>query len=232
MKGTKEEEHYSDFEIKPYWRGRIHRMAFYSTICIFFLFMIFLRLNKIYLTIYFLSQLLLYGVSSTYHMHPWTNRTAERLFQKLDHSSIFLLISGTQTCIVASISALYPDLFSDNESLSYATLLYISYAMAVLGILKVFFFHAPRAFNVMYYILHGISIPIFIPYKAVSDIAIAVLCATGGILYILGGIIYGVKRPNPWPLIFGYHEVFHALTVLANMSFMMTVVWADYKLHV
>lgn len=212
--------------LKPYWRGRIHRLAFYTTICLYVILFCTLNINKIYLSIYFASQLILYGVSSTYHLQNWKSRKHERLFRKLDHSSIFLLISGTQTCVVVAISELYK-----SSSLNIIRWLPVTYVLAAIGILKVFLFHTiPRYINVIYYIVHGSSVALFIPFSyIVREVLLCVLCVLGGILYIVGGVIYGIRKPDPFPKVFGYHEIFHVLTVLGNLSFLLTIVWADYK---
>ncbi|KAH9385192.1 hemolysin III [Nematocida major] len=211
---------------KPYWRGKVHRIAFYLTIFMYILLMITLRTNKVYLSLYFASQLVLYGVSSTYHMSNWKSRRAERLFRKLDHSSIFLLISGTQTCVVVAISELYK-----NSSQNILKWLPITYVLALVGIGKVFLLQTiPRYINVMYYILHGTSVAVIVPASYIlKEKLIGLLCVMGGALYIVGGVIYGAKKPDPWPMQFGYHEVFHVLTVLGNLFFMMTIIWADYR---
>lgn len=211
---------------KPYWRGRVHRIAFFSTIIIYLILMCTLSINKIYLTIYFASQMILYGVSSTYHMCKWESIKAERFFQKLDHSSIFLLISGTQTCVVMALDELYK---STGENM--LKWMPFSYLFALIGILKVFLIKTvPRYINVLYYILHGVSVAAFIPLNyIISEIFLGLLCILGGAVYILGGIVYGMRKPDPWPMVFGYHEVFHLLTVIANLLFLATIVWADYK---
>lgn len=212
---------------KPYWRGKVHRIAFFSTIGTYLILLYTLSINKIYLTIYFASQCILYGVSSTYHMCKWESRKAEKFFQKLDHSSIFLLISGTQTCVVMALDELYK-----TTGANMLKWLPFSYLLALIGILKVFLINTvPRYINVMYYILHGVSVAAFIPKAYIyNEIMLGLLCIMGGAVYIVGGIVYGIRKPDPWPMIFGYHEVFHLLTVIANLLFLTTIIWADYKI--
>ncbi|KAI5190896.1 hemolysin III [Nematocida sp. AWRm77] len=213
-------------EKKPYWRGKIHRIAFYATIGIYILLMYFSTLNKVYLSVYFASQLILYGVSSTYHMTEWSSREAEKLFQKLDHSSIFLLISGTQTCVLMSIYELYAQ-----STISMFWSVFFTYILAGIGIGKVFLLTTlPRYANVIYYVFHGASVAIFVPLECfIKNYGLCILCIVGGVLYILGGTVYSTRKPNPWPKIFGYHEVFHILTVLGNLCFLLTIIWAEYK---
>ncbi|EIJ93173.1 uncharacterized protein NEPG_02129 [Nematocida parisii ERTm1] len=211
---------------KPYCRGRIHQVAFYLTIIMYIVLMCTLRINKIYLSLYFASQVLLYGISGTYHTKKWKTRESEKLFQKLDHSSIFLLIAGTQTCVIAAINEV--NIGGTSNILLY---LPISYILAILGMLKVFFIqNIPKSVNVSYYIVHGASVIIFVPIEYVKkELPLFVFSIFGGVSYIIGGIIYGTKKPDPWPKTFGFHEIFHTLTVIGNTFFMLTIVWADYK---
>jgi hemolysin III len=62
-------------------------------------------------------------------------------------------------------------------------------------------------------------------------IAVLALIATGGLLYVLGGAVYGFRRPDPWPRFFGFHEVFHSLTVLAFVAHYVGVSLATYSLR-
>ncbi|KAI5173193.1 hemolysin III [Nematocida sp. LUAm3] len=217
---------YSKRGKKPLWRGKIHRVALYMSIALYFMLVTILKTDKVHLTIYFLSQIILYGVSSTYHITEWKDKKSEKLFQKLDHTSIFLLISGTQTCVLTAIGELYT---STRTTLNTITM--ISYGIAVLGIFKVFFFSwIPRQINVIYYIVHGVSVVVGFPMKCLlREHMIMALCILGGANYIIGGTIYGSKKPNPVPGIFGYHELFHVFTVIGNFCFLLTIVWAAYR---
>ncbi|KAI5180147.1 hemolysin III [Nematocida sp. AWRm80] len=213
--------------IKPYWRGRLHLIAFYATIAIYIIMMYYMKINKVYMTIYFISQLILYGVSSTYHLTEWKTRNAERFFRKLDHSSIFLLISGTQTCVVMSINQIY-----QVTRTTFLSIIPITYGIALVGIVKVFLFATvPRYINVLYYIAHGVSAGLCIPLEfIIKEYIIGLLCILGGIMYITGATIYGIKRPNPSPKLFGYHEIFHSFTIAGNLCFLFSIIWANYKL--
>lgn len=208
---------------KPYWRGRIHRIAFYLTIILFVAFITFTKhINKGFLVLYFMSQLLLYGISSTYHMTEWKSAAAEGFFRKLDHSSIFFMISGTQTCMFMSARKV---LGLPAKGTPVFIFIPVTYAFTAVGVAKVFLFCTmPRYVNVLYYIIHGCVATPFFSLKAFSkDKYIALASLMGGITYIIGGAIYGTRRPNPWPKTFGYHEIFHLLTVIANLCFMSTL---------
>lgn len=210
---------------KPYWRGRIHRVAFFVTIGLFLAFLLFVKhLNKFFLSVYFVSQLILYGVSSTYHMTDWKNPRAEAIFRKLDHSSIFVMISGTQTCVVLSVNKL-----SGPQGISALLFIPFTYLLALIGILKVFCFATiPKYMNILYYIFHGCApTPFFTLRSFFRDKYVSLACIAGGVFYILGSAVYGTRKPDPWPSTFGYHEIFHALTILANLCFMSTLIRAS-----
>ena len=64
-----------------------------------------------------------------------------------------------------------------------------------------------------------------------SVTAVLVLIAVGGVLYILGGVVYGFRRPDPWPRWFGFHEVFHSFTVLAFVAHYVGISLATYSLR-
>jgi hemolysin III len=80
--------------------------------------------------------------------------------------------------------------------------------------------------DVVIYILHGVSILPFmgIIYDNVSSLDL-LLCIVGGVIYICGGVIFGMRRPDPCPKVFGYHEVFHVCTIMANFCFMASIFW-------
>lgn len=207
---------------KPYLRGKIHRFALYSSVLLYFpLLLLMKNANKGALTLYFLSQLFLYWTSSTYHMTDWDKRQKERIFRKLDHISIFFLISGTQTCVLVALKK-----ESERGDMNVMLPASLSYMLSFLGVFKVlFFFSCPRAVNVLYYIAHGCVPAFFIPWEWVSKLTTSfILCFLGGAFYIIGGMIYGFRKPDPFPSIFGYHEIFHTLTVLANLCFLGVIV--------
>lgn len=207
---------------KPYLRGKIHRFALYSSGLLYFpLLLLMKNADKGMLTLYFFSQMFLYWTSSTYHMTNWEKRHKERMFRKLDHISIFFLISGTQACVLVALKK-----ECEKENINVMLPIALSYALSFLGIFKVLlFFSCPRPVNVLYYISHGCVPAFFIPWEWASRLRTSLaLCFLGGTIYIVGGIVYGFRKPDPYPSIFGYHEVFHTLTVLANLFFLGVVV--------
>jgi len=175
------------------------------------------------------SALLLFGVSAAYHTGRWKPRTWAVL-RRFDHANIFVLIAGSYTPF--SIILL--------EGTAQVVMLSVAWTGALLGVaFRVFWTDAPRWLYVPLYIALGWAAVFFIPafYSGAVDlglgvgIAIFVLIVTGGALYTFGGVVYGFKRPNPWPRWFGFHEVFHSFTVAAFATHYVGVSLATYALR-
>ncbi|MFD6280440.1 hemolysin III family protein [Streptomyces sp. NPDC060209] len=156
--------------------------------------------------VYVLSACLLFGVSGVYHRGTWGPR-GEAVLRRLDHANIFLIIAGTYTPLTL---LLLP------ESTS-RPLLWAIWGAAAAGIaFRVFWVGAPRWLYTPCYIAMGWAAVFFLPdFMRTGGIAVLVLVVVGGLLYSAGGVIYGLKRPNPSPRWFGFHEVFHSLTLAA-----------------
>jgi len=148
----------------------------------------------------------LLGTSALYHRVTWRPR-ARRWMRRLDHSMIFVLIAGTYTPV--ALLALEGSLAN--------TILIVVWAGALGGVLfKLVWIDAPKwVFAAVYVALGWVSVAIFgeLP-AAIGWLGVAGL-AGGGLLYTLGAIVYASGWPNPSPKVFGYHEVFHALVLLA-----------------
>jgi hemolysin III len=149
---------------------------------------------------------LLFGVSAIYHRGTWSPRT-HGVLQRLDHANIFLIIAGTYT----PFSVL---LLPAGKA---RTLLTIVWAGAIAGVLfRVLWVHAPRWLYVPAYLALGWAAVAYLPsFAATASPPVLVLVIVGGALYTCGAIVYGLRRPDPSPRWFGFHEVFHALTVAA-----------------
>ena len=175
------------------------------------------------------TALILFTVSAIYHTGTWSPRTWAFL-RRFDHANIFVLIAGTYTP--------YALLFLDGSART--TLLLVVWIAAVAGVFfRVFWTDAPRWLYTPMYIALGWAAVFFIPQfmegadRFSSGIAVAtlVLVAVGGVLYTLGGVVYGLKRPNPSPRWFGFHEVFHSFTILAFAAHYVGVSLATYSLR-
>ena len=159
------------------------------------------------------SAFLLFTVSAIYHRWSLTHGFREVL-KRWDHANIFVLIAGTYTPFALVLL----------HGSARAWLLSLVWGGAVLGMgFRVFWQGAPRWLYVPIYLALGWAALFFIPalfHGALAlgmgiGIATFVLICVGGALYTLGGVVYGFKRPNPWPRVFGFHEVFHTFTILA-----------------
>ncbi len=175
------------------------------------------------------SALVLFTVSAIYHRGTWSPKVWG-ILRRFDHSNIFLLIAGSYTPF--SLLLL--------EGNSRVVLLTTVWTGAILGVLfRVFWTGAPRWLYTPIYIALGWAAIFFIPDFADGaagigvgvGTAVLVLVIVGGGLYTLGGVVYGVKRPNPWPRWFGFHEVFHTFTILAFASHYVAVSLLTYSLR-
>ncbi len=158
-------------------------------------------------SIFAASLIALYATSATYHTITWGHRMRGFL-KRLDHSMIFVLIAGTYTpiCLVAASTAWG------------ITLLAVVWAIALAGIvLKVCWPGAPRWLSVLLYASAGwLGVVAAVPLTDWLAWAPIGLLIFGGVLYTIGGVIYAARRPNPWPRVFGYHEVFHLLVIAGS----------------
>ncbi|MGJ0204965.1 PAQR family membrane homeostasis protein TrhA [Leucobacter sp. gxy201] len=194
-------------EAKPRWRGWIHTGMFPITIAagIVLICLAHGPIAKWASAVYMLSSMLLFGVSALYHRFNWKPRT-KLVFKRLDHANIFILIAGTYTPI--ALLALPLD--------QGVLLLVLVWVGALVGIgFRVFWVSAPRWLYVPLYVLLGWAAVMFLVDIYRASPAAMVLIIVGGLLYTFGSVVYGFKRPNPVPGVFGFHEIFHALTVLA-----------------
>jgi hemolysin III len=176
------------------------------------------------------SALLLFGVSAIYHTGTWSPRVWT-ILRRFDHANIFLLIAGTYTPITLILL----------DGTQQVVLLSTVWGCAVLGVFfRVFWLHAPRWLYLPLYIGLGWSAVFFIPgfidgassqLGTGMGIAVLVLVGVGGVFYTFGGVVYGIKRPNPSPRWFGFHEVFHSFTILAFVSHYIGVSLATYSLR-
>ena len=194
-------------ETKPTWRGWIHAATFPLAIAAGVVLIVLSNgpLAKTAASIFMASSLVLFGISALYHRIDWKPKT-KQIFRRLDHANIFLLIAGTYTPIALLALPLDKGII----------LLIAVWSGALLGIgFRVFWIGAPRWLYVPLYLLLGWAAVMYIVDIANANVAAMVLVIVGGLLYTLGAVIYGIKRPNPVPGVFGFHEIFHSLTVLA-----------------
>ncbi|MEU1875875.1 hemolysin III family protein [Streptosporangium sp. NPDC020072] len=158
--------------------------------------------------VYAVTSGLLFGVSATYHRSTLSPRLAGVL-RRLDHANIFLIIAGTHT----------PFAMLALDGPARTAVLAVVWTGALAGVLfKVLWTSAPRWLSTALYIALGWTAALVLPQLIAGAGAVAVaLVLTGGLLYTAGGVVYGTRRPDPSPRWFGFHEVFHALTVAAYL---------------
>lgn len=174
---------------------------------------------KIACAVFATAAAVLFGTSALYHRGHWSPRR-ERLLKRLDHSNIFLIIAGSYTPFAV---LLLPARQAE-------TLLAVVWAGALAGVaFRVFWVGAPRWLYTPAYIALGWTAVFYLPaFRIYGGAAVLTLVLVGGVLYTIGGIIYGIKRPNPLPRWFGFHEVFHALTIAAFVVHYVGVFLALY----
>lgn len=158
--------------------------------------------------IYAGSLIAMFGVSAIYHRLARSPR-ARAFWQRADHATIFLFIAGTYApiCFLALGGAVGARLF---------TLISIGAAAGVLQ--AILWPHAPRFVTAALYVLLGWALlTCWHVVAAMLGTAPQTLLLVGGGLYTTGAVVYALRRPNPWPRVFGYHEVFHVFVIAASI---------------
>jgi hemolysin III len=165
--------------------------------------------------IYMVSSLVLFGNSAAYHVGDWSPKVTG-ILRRIDHVNIFLLIAGTYT----------PLAFALSPQLRNLIIITLWSATAAAILVHVIWINAPRWLYVAIYIIFGISGVGFLGFfwmSAVAGPAVVWLIVAGGILYIGGAIVYAIRKPDPSPTWFGFHEIFHSATVLAYVCHLTAI---------
>jgi hemolysin III len=155
--------------------------------------------------VFAVTSVLLFGTSAVYHRGTWSSRVAGVL-RRLDHSNIFLIIAGTYTPLAVLLL----------PSSTARLLLWVVWVGAVLGLTgRVLWLHAPRwVYTPIYVALGSVALGFLPQFDRSGGTDIVALVVGGGVAYIAGAVVYALQRPNPSPRWFGFHEVFHVLTVI------------------
>jgi hemolysin III len=194
--------------VKPRLRGVLHQAAFALSLVTGTVLICLAEgaRERVGVSLYAASVALLFGTSAAYHRGRWSASWRARM-ERLDHSMIFVLIAGSNTPFVLELlhGALRWGFFG------------LIWGGALAGILtKQLAWDAPRWFSVALYLALGwVAVAILPQVLHEGGVAVLVLVAVGGVLYSLGAVVYAFQRPDPWPAWFGFHEVFHALTIAA-----------------
>jgi hemolysin III len=218
-------------EIKPRLRGWLHLASAPLTLAagVVLVALSPTATTRLGSAVYVACSVLLFSVSAIYHRGHWSARVTDVL-RRVDHANIFLLIAGTYT----------PYSLLLLRGTDRVVMLIVIWAGALLGVaFRVLWIDAPRWLCVPVYIALGCAAVFALPEFAAGTqrlgvgigAAVLVLIAAGGVLYILGGAVYGFRRPDPWPRYFGFHEVFHSFTVLAFVAHYIGLSLATYSLR-
>ena len=197
--------------VKPRLRGVLHQYSFFVALAGGAVLIIVAHgaRTRVAMTVYALSVAGLLGTSALYHRRDWTDR-ARMWMRRLDHSMIFVLIAGTYTPFALLVL---------HGGLATAILIAV-WAAALAGtVLNLVWVTAPKPVTAAVYLAVGWVAVIAMPQLAAAIGAVGIsLIIGGGVLYTAGAVIYALRKPNPVPGVFGYHEVFHALVVAAAVA--------------
>lgn len=155
------------------------------------------------------SLILLYSASATYHLLSVPPRV-EVVLRKLDHIMIFVLIAGTYTPVC---------LGPLRGTMGYAILIII-WALAIAGVFfKIFRLDAPRwLYTGIYLVMGWLIVLATVPLARAVGLDRLFWLVIGGVFYSIGAVIYGLKKPDPFPGRFGFHEIFHIFILLGSLS--------------
>jgi hemolysin III len=195
---------------RPLLRGHFHQAAFFIALgaCAMLIAKSDNGLEYFSTSIYTIGIMGMYGMSALYHRPQWS-RSNYLMIRRLDHSAIFIMIAGTATPI--ALLGL-----KGQEGMNLASIFWI---VAFAGMLQAAVWtHGPKWVRAVFYVAAGwVALPYFSDLNKALGTTNVVLLLVGGVIYTTGAVIYGLKRPDPFPKVFGYHEIFHILVVIASV---------------
>lgn len=192
---------------RPLLRGALHGVAFAASLGVGVLLVVFSRESRVLpATVFACSAALMLGTSTLYHRVTW--RPDARLWmRRADHAGVFLLIAGTYTPVA---------LISLRGAWGMTVLIVVWSGAIAAAISKFCWVGAPKWWSALLGLALGWVGIIVLPRLAHHEgITPVILLAAGGLAYTAGALVYALKRPDPFPRVFGYHELFHALTIVA-----------------
>jgi hemolysin III len=203
-------------DVRPSWRGRLHTWAFVGAVPlgVTLPFTAHSSAARAAAAVYAVSLIALFGTSAAYHRVARRGR-ARRIMQRLDHSMIYLLIAGTYTPMCVLV---LPPAWG-------IPVLCVVGAGALMGIvLKLVAFERIRRLGSVLYVALGwavvAALPVLLSRLSTSEMLLLFL---GGLVYTAGAVVFCTRRPNPLPAVFGYHEVWHACTVVAGLCHFLSI---------
>ncbi|MET7960025.1 PAQR family membrane homeostasis protein TrhA [Micromonospora zamorensis] len=207
---------------KPRMRGWLHTYAFFvAVVCGIVLCSIAATrpgwAPLVSCLIYSLTVCGLFGTSALYHRRVWSER-GYQLMRRMDHSMIFVFIAGTYTPLCVMLLASRPA----------TVMLSLVWGGALAGVaLKLVWPHAPRWVSAPLYLALGwVAVAMLPDILNGGGVTALVLLVVGGAIYSVGAVFYALRRPNPWPTVFGHHEFFHACTLLAALCHHIAIYFA------
>jgi hemolysin III len=192
---------------RPRWRGRLHGAAFWLCLPAGLSLVTTARPDtRPAVGIYVIAIATGFGVSAAYHLYDWSP-TMRQWMQRLDHSCIFVVIAGSYAPVC---------LYALPADIGQHVLVAISIAAVVGALGKLWWFEQLRRVGWVLYLGLGWAAVVAIPrMAATAGLGVTALVITGGLAYTIGTPVVLLRRPDPWPQVFGYHEVWHTLTVVA-----------------
>ncbi len=204
--------------VKPALRGVFHEVAFFVSLVsgAALVWAAPTAGSRLAVTIYAVSISLLFGVSALFHRHTW-GPVGRRRMRRADHSTIFIAIAGSYTAI-AGIAL---------SGWARTAVLCIVWGGAIVGIaLRQLWLDAPKWVVALPYVVVGWAAVAVLPQLLhVLGAAGFALLLAGGLAYSAGAVVYALKRPDPVPGVFGYHEVFHACTIVGAVLHFVVIAW-------
>ncbi len=195
--------------VKPRLRGVLHQWAFFVSLALGLVLVLAANGGRetFAASIYAGSVAALLGTSALYHRVNWSRAAARRWMRRADHSMIFVLIAGTYTPFALLVL---------EGALATAILIAVWSGAAAGIILQLVWIEAPKWVSSLVYLVLG-WVAVFAFPGLLDGIGVlgTLLVAAGGLLYTVGAVVYACGRPDPAPAVFGYHEVFHALVIVA-----------------
>ena len=193
--------------VKPLLRGWSHVLAF-TVVAVLGIIMASVAgaslSERMWLIVYVAGTLTMFGVSSLYHCLRWRDR-GHSIMRRLDHSAIFLAIAGAYTPIMAVAL----------DGWQKIVVLCAAWGGAIVGVSMEWLpVRVPRPLFTAVYVVVGWSASVAFPelLRNLGGVGFALVLG-GGVLYTVGAVVYGFKWPNPWPRVFGFHEIFHLFTI-------------------
>jgi len=193
---------------RPRLRGVFHQYAFFVALVAGLVLVILADSfrERLAMWVYAVALAAMFGVSALYHRVTWRSPRVRRWMRRLDHSTILLLIAGTYTPFAV---------LTFDGALANAILVVVWSGAGVGLLLNLLWVDAPTWVTAAVFMALGWVGVVTVPELVDVGIAPAVLVFVGGGLYSLGALAYALKRPNPRPAVFGYHEIFHLLVIAA-----------------